>query len=85
MAVILFEPVYVIPPLVDKDERISRSALNVRGVKMRKDRFPSREDAAKWARKRMPWKTWDERMFNCYMVGLLFRRNSHLIVAEIWL
>ncbi|GJJ08206.1 hypothetical protein Clacol_002414 [Clathrus columnatus] len=53
--IVLFEPVYIIPPVMEKDERILRGVLN------------KRVEASQWARKRMPWRTWDERMFNCYM------------------
>lgn len=44
-----------------------RGVMNVRGVKMRETTFTTRDEAATWARKRMPWKLWDERMFKCYM------------------
>jgi pimeloyl-ACP methyl ester carboxylesterase len=67
VAVVLFEPVHILQPVTADDERILRGKMNVRGVQSRKHTFPSREDASLWARKRMPWKTWDDRMFQCYL------------------
>ncbi|KIJ32410.1 hypothetical protein M422DRAFT_184502, partial [Sphaerobolus stellatus SS14] len=68
IAVILFEPVYILPQIRKNDNGILRDIMNIRGVKLRKIAFPSRDEAEKWARKRMPWKTWDEDMFKRYMV-----------------
>ncbi|KAJ7729244.1 hypothetical protein DFH07DRAFT_781989 [Mycena maculata] len=60
VAVILFEPVHILQPVTAGDERILKGQLNIWGVKLRQTTFASREDASVWARKRMPWKTWDD-------------------------
>ncbi|KAJ7662076.1 Alpha/Beta hydrolase protein [Mycena polygramma] len=66
-AVILFEPVHILPPVTANDDRILKGKLNVRGVQSRQTTFASREEASIWARKRVPWKIWDDRMFQCYL------------------
>ncbi|KAH9481265.1 hypothetical protein JR316_0005787 [Psilocybe cubensis] len=66
-AVVFVEAAYVLPPLKENDERVAKGVTNEKGVKSRKHTFPSRDEAAKWCRRRMPWKLWDERMFKCYM------------------
>ncbi|KAJ7508593.1 Alpha/Beta hydrolase protein [Mycena galericulata] len=66
-AVILFEPVHILQPVTADDERILKGKLNVRGVQSRKTTFASKEDVSLWARKRMPWKTWDNRVFQQYL------------------
>ncbi|KAJ6511402.1 Alpha/Beta hydrolase protein [Mycena vitilis] len=66
-AIILFEPVHILPPVTANDDRILKGKLNVRGVQSRQTTFASREEASIWARKRVPWKIWDDRMFNCYL------------------
>ncbi|KDR74138.1 hypothetical protein GALMADRAFT_251004 [Galerina marginata CBS 339.88] len=66
-AVILVEAAFILPPIKENDERVVRGIMNEKGVKSRKHTFPSRDEAAKWCRRRMPWKVWDDRIFKCYM------------------
>ncbi|KAJ7614591.1 hypothetical protein DFH06DRAFT_1368198 [Mycena polygramma] len=66
-AVIMFKPVHILPPVTANDDRILKGKLNVRGVQSRQTTFASREEASIWARKRVPWKIWDDRMFQCYL------------------
>ncbi|KAJ7822178.1 hypothetical protein B0H14DRAFT_3146448 [Mycena olivaceomarginata] len=91
VAVILFEPVHILQPATADDERILKGQLNVRGVQSRQATFASREDASLWARKRMPWKTWDDRVFQRYLQhgfrsieGSSQVTTSCSIAQEIW-
>lgn len=68
VGIIFFEPVHLLQPVLPNDSRIARGLLNVKGVQARRETFESSDDARQWTRKRMPWKTWDQRMFNSYMV-----------------
>ena len=49
-------------------------------AKTRKDIWPSREDAHQWLAKRLPYKTWDPRILQlyvvCYDAIFLFRRKN---------
>ena len=38
---------------------------------IRKDVWKSPEDASKWLKARVPWGSWDERVFDSYVVCLM--------------
>ncbi|KAJ7158639.1 Alpha/beta hydrolase fold-1 [Mycena filopes] len=80
VGLILFEPVHILPPIAADDDRILRGQANY----SRRSTFPSREVAAQWARRRMPWKTWDERVFKCYMSGSPEVTTSCDTSQEMW-
>ncbi|KAJ6468283.1 Alpha/beta hydrolase fold-1 [Mycena sanguinolenta] len=67
VAFVFFEPVHILPPILADDERILRGQTNQGGAQTRQTTFADREAASQWARRRMPWKRWDERVFKCYI------------------
>jgi hypothetical protein len=68
ISLILFEPVMVLQPITDNDERLKLGERTVKGVKTRQCTFATREHAEKYVKSRPPWKSWDERMIQCYLV-----------------
>ena len=58
----------VTPPIAEKDPRILKGETNVAGVLSRPDSWPSRAALLDMMRKRYPWKIWDERIFEAYLV-----------------
>ena len=67
---ILIEPVMVTPPIIDDDPRILRGETNVAAVLARQEIWPSRAALLQMMKKRYPWKIWDERIFEAYLVNL---------------
>ncbi len=76
-AIILVEPVMVTPPIADNDTRITKGETNVAGVLSRRHAWSSRAALLDMMKKRYPWKIWDERIFEAYLVSLY--SNAHPI------
>lgn len=60
----------VTPPIADNDTRITKGETNVAGVLSRRHAWSSRAALLDMMKKRYPWKIWDERIFEAYLVSL---------------
>lgn len=65
----------VTPPIADNDTRITKGETNVAGVLSRRHAWSSRAALLDMMKKRYPWKIWDERIFEAYLVSLY--SNAH--------
>ena len=68
-AMVLVEPVMVPPPILDNDPRIARGKTNVAGVLSRRDRWDNVADVRAWLTKRFPYKIWEPRIIELYVVS----------------
>lgn len=71
VAVFLVEPVLISRELfkVHAQEREDSARNSMKYTLERRDQWPSREAAAAYLRRRLPWKSWDMRVFERYMVS----------------
>ena len=60
----------VVPPIKEKDPRIEIGQKNVAGVVSRRDRWDTFDDVRAWLVRRYPYKTWDTRIIDLYIVWL---------------
>ena len=68
LAFIFFEPVQLLPPILENDSRIQKGVVNVKVVTSRKNVFDSPAAAAEWTKRKFPWKIWDEKVTSLYLV-----------------
>ncbi len=68
-ALIFVEPVMVVPPISDRDPRIMAGDSNVAGVLARSEGWDSYASLRNLLKKRFPWKIWDERVLEAYLVS----------------
>ena len=71
-ALILVEPVMLAPPILDKDPRIAAGDTNVAGVLARFEGWDSYASLRTMLRKRYPWKIWDGRVLEVYLVSYAY-------------
>lgn len=67
-AIILIEPVHILPPIANNDERLTKGTKNSASAGQRKTKFESLEKARLFMKKHPPWRTWDERALDSYIV-----------------
>ena len=70
-SLILIEPVMLPPPITATDPRIEIGKKNVAGVLKRRDRWSNTDELRLWLSKRFPYKAWDRRIFEIYVVRTL--------------
>ncbi|KAM5540921.1 hypothetical protein V8D89_005565 [Ganoderma adspersum] len=66
-ALIFVEPVMVVPPISDRDPRITAGDTNVAGVLARSEGWESYASLRSMLKKRYPWKIWDERVLEIHL------------------
>ena len=64
------------PPILQTDPRIALGKKNVQGVLSRRDTWDSLDDARGWLTKRFPYKIWDPRILDIYVVRTGSARRS---------
>lgn len=75
--------ILVEPPMMTREgvERATEAGavliLAVDIAKMRKDIWPSRAAAREWFAKRVPWKRWDPRALDLYIVSSNIHRTQY--------
>lgn len=72
IAVFLVEPTIMSQELFDAHakERQDFGEVTMKVTLNRVDSWPTREAAASYLRKRLPWKSWDSRVFDIYIVSI---------------
>ena len=56
------------PPILEKDPRIEIGKKNVQGVLSRRDKWDTLDNTRAWLGKRFPYKIWDPRIVDIYLV-----------------
>ena len=77
-SLILIEPVMVPPPIGNPDPRIEIGKKNVEGVLKRRDRWANMDELQTWLAKRYPYKIWDPRIIDIYLVRAI---SSHFALV----
>ena len=57
------------PPIVPDDPRLGKERNNVAVVLDRRETWDNYQDLTTFLQKRSPWKTWDPRVFDLYLVS----------------
>ena len=79
--------VLVEPPMMTREihERFVESGVNLmramEGIKRRKDIWDARAAAHEWLAQRVPWRAWDARVLQAYVVS--HRNTLSSVVAEV--
>jgi hypothetical protein len=82
VSLILVEPTMVSKELYEAhiDDRNATMDFTVGATTVRRDAWPSREEAFKWLSKRFPWQVWDPRVVRLLTVGT--PAYSHVIFLD---
>lgn len=72
VALVLVEPTMIPEELfyAHFDDRMATMEMIVAATSLRRDKWPSREDAFEWFRGKTPWKTWDSRTLRLLVVSV---------------
>jgi hypothetical protein len=73
VSLVLIEPTIVTPDLFYA-HAAHMIPVVVAATMMRRETWPSRDNAFEWLRRRSPWKAWDERVLRMLTVGRPFSR-----------
>ncbi len=70
-ALVLIEPTMIPEELfyAHFDDRMANMAVMVGATSLRRDSWPSRNDAFLWFERKFPWKTWDPRALRLLVVS----------------
>ncbi|KAG5653240.1 hypothetical protein H0H81_001623 [Sphagnurus paluster] len=69
IAVFLIEPPIISPELFasHEKERVDSAKMSMKMTLERRDTWPDKESAIAYFRRKLPWKSWDPRVFDIYM------------------